>query len=183
MVVDFFLESVYNVSMKCLNGKQRISGSVLLAATALFTLFFQTLAPHCICDPACAMQEEGAAKANHSCCEAAEDPTPSKPISGASLIRRCNCPPVLREAIPVITNAPERGHEHFKVFAVATTCSSVVAARNFGQATISESPPPKQGLTTSIAPCAADRLSHREIAALGCLVTPPLSPQLHPAAP
>ena len=135
--------------MKHLMRKQRTSGTVLLAATALLTVFIQAFAPHCICGPTCPMQDEAVANANHACCEAAQDTSSSpKSVSDASVVRQCNCPPALHEAAPVIANAPEHGHEHFKVFAVAATFPGVVAARDFGHVAISESPPPKQGLTT-----------------------------------
>ncbi len=128
--------------------KQQTSGTVLLAATVLFTVFIQALAPHCICGPTCAMQEEAVAKASHACCDAAKDASSPARLPGASLIKQCNCPPVLHEAAPVITNAPEHGQEHFKAFAVAAALPCVIAARDCGHVAISESPPPKQSLTT-----------------------------------
>jgi len=134
--------------MKRLMRKQRTSGTVLLAATALLTLFIQALAPHCICGPTCAMQEASVAKASHACCETTRDTSSPKPVSDASLVPQCNCPPALHEAAPVIANSPEHGHEHFKLFAVATSLPPVLAARDFGHVAISESPPPKQGLIT-----------------------------------
>lgn len=132
--------------MKRLMRKQRTSGTVLLAATALISMFIQVLSPHCICGPNCAMQQVAVAKVSHACCGAAADTSAPRPVSGANLVVRCNCPPALHEAAPVIANTSDYGHEHFKVLAVAATLPSVVAARDFSQVTISESPPPKQGL-------------------------------------
>lgn len=126
--------------------KQRTSGSVFLAVTALFAMFIQALGSHCICGPSCAMWQEIAAQSNHACCEAVHDTSSTKPVSDANLVRKCNCPPKMHEAAPVIANAPEHGHEHFKHFAVASLLSPVVAVGDFGHIAISESPPPKQGV-------------------------------------
>lgn len=133
--------------MKRLMLKQRTSGKVILAATALIALFIQVLAPHCVCSPNCVMQQVSVAKVSHGCCEASHASSSSpKPLSGASLVMQCNCPPVLHEAALVIANTSEYGHEHFKVLAVAATLPCVIAVRDFGQVAIPENPPPKQGL-------------------------------------
>ncbi len=126
--------------------KLRTLGAVLLVTTALLTVFTQFLTPRCMCGPMCAMQEETVARAGHACCESTRDTSSPHPVSVASLVKQCNCPPALHEAAPVIANATEHGPEQFKVFAIAAAFSYVAAAQDFGHGAISESPPPAQDL-------------------------------------
>lgn len=132
--------------MKDFVRKRSASLSALLAIVVLCTTAGQALLPRCFCGPACPTRVETSAAVVHSCCQASHQASAPVEMPGASLGKRCTCPPVLHDSVLVITNTAEYGVPVSKACAVTPHVSGAVSGRVFTPGASDGGPPPKQGI-------------------------------------